>query len=325
MTTPVTAPNERDVETTERPPGRRFTKWSHIGAGALVLLGLLSFFVLAPVASDPGTLSGVRSSLDSQQATVTGLAGTSTAIAAGLSVVPGDALTPVADKLIEVSGWFVVIIVAIFVQKILVTVAGSVAFMVIVPLACTLAIVSIYSGRLVFRSLALKLAAFAVVLALAVPASIWASTALTDTHAQATAAANAAEDAADESSEPVDDAGSAPAGEEGFLGSIQNWIADAVDNVGDFVESAAGTIGEVKDDAIRASEYYTEQFALLLVTTCIMPILVLLLLWWVVRMLFSVDIGAPRAGRRLQSSVTRGIRSVAGRGTNAVSDASAGT
>lgn len=248
------------------------------------------------MASDPSTLSSVRASLDSQQSTVTGLAGTATAIAAGLSVVPGDALTPVADKLIEVSGWFVVIIVAIFVQKILVTVAGSIAFAVIVPIACVLGIVAIYSKRVVFRSLALRLAAFAVVLALAVPASIWASTALTATHASVATAANAVEDAADEP--PVVDGDGAPEspsdGDAGFLGAIQNWIADAVDNVGNFVESAANTIDEVKDDAVRASEYYTEQFALLLVTTAIMPILVLLLLWWVIRMLFSVNLTEVR-------------------------------
>lgn len=77
-------------------------------------------------------------------------------------------------------------------------------------------------------------------------------------------------------------------GDEGFLGSIQNWLADAVDNVGNFVDSATDTLDEAMDDAVRASEYYTEQFALLLVTTCIMPILVLLLLWWVIRMLFSI-------------------------------------
>lgn len=318
----VTAPDERDAETAGAAPKRRFTKWSHFGAAALVILGVLSFFVLAPVASDPGTLSGVRASLDSQQATVTGLAGTSTAIAAGLSVVPGDALTPVADKLIEVSGWFVVIMVAIFVQKILVTVAGSVAFMVIVPLACGLAIASIYARKPAFRFLALKLAAFAIVLSLAVPASIWASTALTDTHAAAAAAANAAEEAADEpSAAPGDEPRDAASGEDGFLGSIQTWIADAVDNVGNFVETAATSIDEVKEDAVRASEYYTEQFALLLVTTCIMPILVLLLLWWVVRMLFSLDIGVPRTGRRLQSRVAGSARTAFGETAHESADA----
>lgn len=286
----------------ERQP--RLTKWSHIWAVALVIVGIVSFFILAPVASDPTTLSGVRASLDSQQSTVTGLAGTATAIAAGLSVVPGDALTPVADKLIEVSGWFVVIVVTIFVQKILVTVAGSIAFALIVPIACMLGIVSIYSRRVGFRTLAIKLAAFAIVLAFAVPASIWASTALTETHAQAALAANAAEDLAEEEdSLPGEDGGGeAPASSDtDFLGSIQSWIAGAVDNVGNFVQSATNSIDEAKDDAVRASEYYTEQFALLLVTTCIMPILVLVLLWWVIKMLFSIDLTAKGSRRSMQS------------------------
>lgn len=286
----------------------RLTKWSHIWAVALVVVGIASFFILAPVASDPNTLSGVRASLDSQQSTVTGLAGTATAIAAGLSVVPGDALTPVADKLIEVSGWFVVIIVTIFVQKILVTVAGSIAFALIVPIACALGIVAIYSRRVGFRTLAIKLAAFAIVLAFAVPASIWASTALTETHAQAVLAANAAEDLAEEDDLTAGDGpNEAPAsGDTDFLGSIQSWVAGAVDNVGNFVQSAANSIDEAKDDAVRASEYYTEQFALLLVTTCIMPILVLLLLWWVIKMLFSIDLRGSRSDRANRSRHTDG-------------------
>lgn len=173
MSAVASPPDEYDTQAVDARPARRITKWSHIWAAVLVLLGVVSFLVLAPLASDPNTLSGVRASLDAQQATVTELAGTATVIAAGLSIVPGDALSPVADKLIEVSGWFVVIIVTIFVQKILITVAGSIAFMVIVPLACILAIASIYSGRAALRSLSLRLATFAVVLALAVPASIW--------------------------------------------------------------------------------------------------------------------------------------------------------
>lgn len=148
---------------------------------------------------------------------------------------------------------------------------------------------SIYSGRAALRSLSLKLAAFAVVLALTVPASIWASTALTSTHANAVTAANEAEDAAEEpvGSGRVDEEQAPRDANEGFVGSIQNWLTDAVDNFGNFVESAASSVDEVRADALRASEFYTEQFALLLVTTTIMPILVLLLLWWVIRMLFA--------------------------------------
>lgn len=47
-----------------------------------------------------------------------GLAAGATALSATLSLVPGDALSPLVDQLADMSGWFVVVIAAIILQKI---------------------------------------------------------------------------------------------------------------------------------------------------------------------------------------------------------------
>ncbi|WP_167043491.1 hypothetical protein [Salinibacterium sp. ZJ454] len=297
----------------------REPKWgmkrAHIQAAVLVAVALLSIFVLAPIASNPETLSGVRESLDSQLATVTGFAAGATALSAALSFIVDDGMTPIANQLAELSGWFMVIIAAIVLQKILVTVAGSIAFTIIVPLACALGIAYVYSGREALRSLALRLAAFSLVLFFVIPGSIWVSTALTATHAGITSSASAADSASEDkgagavvgdvaADESTDDGGG------GLLDSIGDWMSDAADNVGNLVGGALNTLNDIKDNAVAALNTYMEQFALLIVTTCVMPLLVMLLFSWVIKLLFSIDLGVGRLGRTLQAQGSRGVRLV---------------
>ncbi|WP_248147250.1 hypothetical protein [Microbacterium aoyamense] len=255
------------------------------------MVGAISIFVVAPLASSPSTLSGLQGSLDEQQSTVTGLAVGATGIAAGLSFVPDDFQpTPVMDKLVAVSGWFVVIIAAIILQKMLITVSGAIAFAFIIPIACALAVVYIYSRRIAFRAIALKIAALGIVLFAAVPASIWVSSTLTTTYTEAALAADSYDESvADAEESPDEDATG------GFFEQVGGWFSDVTENI-------TGAVQDSTDAALKAVDSFTQQFALLLITTCVMPILVMVLFAWVVKLLFGVDIGVARAARSVQSA-----------------------
>lgn len=309
---------DRDTDVERRTavdlPRRNWTRINLIAAG-LVAFAVLSIFVLARFSADPVLLGGVRDSLDEQQATVGSLAAGATALSAALSLVPQGALEPLANQLADVSGWFVVIIASIILQKILITVAGPAAFGLIVPLACLLGIIALYTRRVAFRSLAIRFAAFGLVLCFAVPASIVISNALTSTYAGLTSAAaeaeQVAEDAedaiaadAEEAAKPTDD------GDDSLLDSVGDWIAGAAEDVGDAVGGALNSLNEIKDDAVGALNSYMEKFALLIVTTCVMPLLVMLLLGWVIKLLFSVDIAVGRLGHTLQAQASSGTRAV---------------
>ncbi len=308
---------ELDHQERSVPPTRNWVR-THVTAGVLLVLALLSIFVLARVAIDPGLLGGVRDSLNDQQATVGGLAAGATALSAALSLVPGESLAPLANQLADVSGWFVVIIAAIILQKILITVAGPIAFGLIVPLACALGIVAAYSRRPGFRAMGIRFAAFGLVLCFAVPASIVISNALTNTYADLSSAAAAADDAADKASaaasaktaEAEDAAKAEGDNDDSLLDTIGDWISGAADKVGDALGSALTSLNEIKDDAVDALNSYMEKFALLIVTTCVMPLLVMLLLGWVIKLLFSVDLAVGRLGMTLQAQATRGTRVV---------------
>lgn len=305
-------------EVVEAPPRRRPpTARAHIWAAVWAVLGVVSIFVLAPLTSRPELMSGVRDSLDGQQTAVGVMAATSTGISAALSAIPGDAMTPIANQLAELSGWFMVIIAAIILQKLLLTTAGFVAFTFIIPFACALGVFFVYSGRRAVRAIAYKLAAFGIVLFLAVPGSIFVSGMLTQTHTNLTSVTT--ETAADAKpaapSEKPDKAETQEQRNEGLIGEIQNFFDDVGSNVENFVDDTAAAANKFSDDAVDALNSYIEKIALFVITTCVMPLLVFLLFGWVIKMLFSIDIGVGRAAHAIQSRTSRGV-TMAGRGVS---------
>lgn len=306
---------QEDAEVAVAVPAPTRSKKAHIWAAALIVFALLSIFVFARLASSPAVVNPVRDSLDSQQATVAAMAAGATALSAGLSAIPTDAMEPIANQLIELTGWFTVIIGAIILQKMLFTAAGSIAFTVIIPLACILGVAFVYTRRTTFRSIALKFATFGAVLFLAVPGSIAASGLITATYTDIAASANVAEEAAEEAAQAEEDSADAGAGldegsetgDGGLLGRIQDWMSDAVDSVGNWVEGAVNNVSEFSDDAVDALNSYMEKIALLIITTCVMPILVFLLFGWVIKQLFAIDIGVGKVGRTVQSHSSRAV------------------
>lgn len=285
---------------------------AHVRSGALAALGLMSFFIGAPLASSPALVNGVRDSLEAQEATVAGMAASATALSAGLSLIPGDAMTPIANQLAELSGWFMVIIGSIILQKMLFTAAGFLTFKVVFPVACSLGIARIYGGVPALGAIARRIAVLGVVLFVAVPGSIWVSGQLTSsyTDAVAVAAAAEAEAAATEDAAQVDGASAreASAGDQGLVDRLQGWLSGAVDTVGEWVGGAAEAISEYRDEAVAALNNYIEQIALLIITTCVMPILVFMLFGWVIRMAFSVDVRSGGMVRGAQSRIAGGVR-----------------
>ena len=52
------------------------------------------------------------------------LSGTATALATGAAAIPGEAATPIANKLADVAGYMVIVYAVIIVEKYLLTITG---------------------------------------------------------------------------------------------------------------------------------------------------------------------------------------------------------
>ena len=96
---------------------KTFFKSNIAKIAALLLLGVLSFCWAAPFMTQPEIYQRSIDSLQAKQETVLGLTAASTAASAAITLLPGDTATPIADKLADLSGYFLIVLCAIFLEN----------------------------------------------------------------------------------------------------------------------------------------------------------------------------------------------------------------
>ena len=93
-----------------------------------IVIALLSFFVIARFTSSTEFNAKTIQSLDDKKTTVMELTAASTAASAAITLIPGDVGTPIANKLADLSSYFLIVLSAIYLEKYLVTITGYAAF-----------------------------------------------------------------------------------------------------------------------------------------------------------------------------------------------------
>lgn len=254
-----------------------------IGIVLLAAIALSSVFIIAPKAQDPETAinSMAIRHLDEKETTVLKLTATAAGASVAIAAVPGDATTPIGEKFADLSSYFMIIMCAIFIEKYLVTITGMLAFRFIVPAACILGIFALASSKDGAKRFAKKLGVFALALYLLIPSSVMVAGLIDDTY-DAVIADNIA--STEEAIEEMPDT-EQEAEEQGFLDTIKSWGSSVVDKV-------TTKASELIDDFTESLKKMMEAIAIMLITTCGIPILVIICFNWIVKALFSFDIGA---------------------------------
>ena len=270
-----------------------------LAAAALLLaLALVSFFPIAQKMSQPQTFSHAIESLDKKQETVLELTAASTAASAAITLLPGDAATPIADKLADLSGYFLIVLCAIFLEKYLLTIMAGAAFRVLLPLACVLLAASLFFYRDTLRMIAKKLALFGLALVLIIPTSVWVSDTIEDTYrASIDATVESAKQTTDAIGEATDDNADSDTktGLSGLFSKVTEGISSAA-------TAAVDKLKSVLND-------FLEALAVMLVTSCLIPVLVLVFFVWLVKLFLGVDLPAPRLPARAKSPAANGSES----------------
>ena len=75
-------------------------------------------------ASNPENHKKTIEALDEKKADILKLTATSAAASTAIAAIPGDATTPIANKLTDLTSYFLIILVVIFLEKYLVTLTG---------------------------------------------------------------------------------------------------------------------------------------------------------------------------------------------------------
>ena len=247
-------------------------------AALLVLAALLSIFAVGKRASDPAYHQASIDALAEKQETVLELTAASTAASAAITLLPGDTATPIAEKLADLSGYFLIVLCAIFLEKYLLTITSYVSFTILIPAACALGIAALFSEKLraALGKLAWHLLLFALAIAFVIPAGVKASSMIEDTYRASIeeTIANAEQTTEDIQSATSDEA--EKSGLSGLFSKVTEGITGA----------ATAAVEQLKTVLNR----FIEALAVMLVTSCLIPILVLLFFAWLVKLMLGIEL-----------------------------------
>lgn len=284
----------------------------------LLLVAILSVTVIGKYVSAPENHQKTIASLDEKKQTVMELTAASTVTSALITLLPGDTATPIAEKMADVSGYLLIVLCAIYLEKYLVTITGYVAFTYLIPAACVLWILNLFFANATVRKLAAKLAVFGIAIFLVVPASVKISDLIGDTYqAQIEATIEDAKSTQNilENSDLVNDTsatetetgttGAATANtqeknnsESGSASNIFDWAKDAISSAKDSVANVVENVTISTEDLVQKVEnslnHFIEAVAVMIITSCVIPMLVLLLFFWMVKIVLDVDLSGVK-------------------------------
>ena len=149
-----------------------FDKKKCILLATWLLIGILSFTVVGKYAAAPESHHATITSLDEKKNTVLELTMAATATSAVITLLPGDIGTPIAEKVADLSGYLLIVLCAIFLEKYLVTITGYAAFKIFIPAACVLFATNLFVSNRSLDRLARKLLVFGICIFLVVPSSV---------------------------------------------------------------------------------------------------------------------------------------------------------
>ena len=279
----------------------------YMAIGALAVFAVISFFLLGAHFSSPDTYAGTIESLDAKKSTVMELVGASTAASGAITLLPGDAGTPIAEKLVDLSSDFLIVLCAIYLEKYLLTVLGFAAFKILMPAACALGIAALLvkpeRWRKVFLQSAAKLALLGIATFLLVPTSVLVSNMIESTYqdsidetlATAQQSTQELETASQESA-----SGETAQEEEGgnFLENLMEPASSLVENL---TTDARAALANLQDSLNK----FIEALALMIVTSCVIPIVVLLFFLWIVKAILGINVQVPMGALRPRSLTRR--------------------
>lgn len=228
-----------------------------------IVIALLSFFVIARFTSSTEFNAKTIQSLDDKKTTVMELAAASTAASAAIILIPGDVGTPIA---------------------------------------CVF-----FSGYLLWRKEILRVVAqkfllFGLAVYLVIPASVKVADMIETTYASSI-------ESTIETAKQTTDEIESETGESGQVDdkssnekSQSDSDSDSKENAGGFFSGLFNKVQEGVSTATANVENvlnnFIEALAILLVTSCLIPILVLIFFVWLVKMLLGLNIDIPTSVRK---------------------------
>lgn len=258
---------------------------------ALVVLALLSGFVARPHFADTKTWDSTIEVIDQKKGNVLALTTSCVALSAGITALPGDTGTPVAEQLAQLSGNLGIVLAVLYLEKYLLTILWSVGLGILIPFALVLFAVSLgihgrWSTSAVLRRAATRVLVVAVIGMALVPASVWVSQKVDETYQvsieqteqKATEASKASSTKSEKKSETTEN---------------KNVLEQLTDGASSLLTSVTDSAKSMTDKVVQQVTDLIEGVIVMIVTSCVIPLLVLAAFLWLGHTLLGIDISGP--------------------------------
>lgn len=268
---------------------------------ALVVLALLSSFVARPHFSDTKTWDSTIEIIDQKKGNVLALTTSCVALSAGITALPGDTGTPVAEQLAQLSGNLGIVLAVLYLEKYLLTILWSVGLGILIPFSFLLFAVSLgihgrWSTSAVLRRVATRVLVVAVIGMALVPASVWVSQKVDETYrVSIEQAEEKATDAAKtaEATEKSGDTSSKSSKKKAEATESKNVLEQLTDGASSLVTSVTSGAKQMTDEIVQQVTDLIEGVIVMIVTSCVVPLLVLAAFLWLGHVLLGIDVSGP--------------------------------
>lgn len=251
----------------------------------LLSIAILSIFVISRIVTAPSFNAATIKSLDDKKVVVMKLSAAAAASSTTISLIPGDIAEPIANQIAELSSYFIIILCVILLEKMLIAVVGYISFTYIIPIACLLSVFYLYTKINVLKILAIKLAIFGIILFAAIPTSIHISDLIYSSYQ---ASIEQTVETAKQNKEYI----------EVKKKDLSEQDKDWINKTGSFISNIASKIGngisEIAKKAEDTLNSFLDAIAVLIITSCVIPLVVILIFAWIIKILFSFSLPTER-------------------------------
>ena len=259
---------------------------------ALVVLALLSGFVARPHFADTKTWDSTIEVIDQKKGNVLALTTSCVALSAGITALPGDTGTPVAEQLAQLSGNLGIVLAVLYLEKYLLTILWSVGLGILIPFALVLFAVSLgihgrWSTSTVIRRVATRVLVVAIIGMVLVPASVWVSQKVDETYRVSI------EQAQQKAADAADSDSSKASKKKTESTESKNVLEQLADGASGLVTSVTSGAKQMTDEIVQQVTDLIEGVIVMIVTSCVIPLLVLAAFLWLGHTLLGIDISGP--------------------------------
>lgn len=253
-------------------------KW--VGVIILIVIALVSIFGISKITTSPEFHASTIDILDNKKLTVMELAGATALASTAIAALPYDATTPLAGQIIELSEYLLIIVGIIFFEKMMLTLTGYATFSFLIPISCIMFAIYLYWKNDILKSLATKLLIFGLVIFMVVPISVKVTDIIETTFdSTITQTIESSKNLSFETEKEE----KVKKEDEGFWNGLVTGAQNAISSIGN-------GISNILDKCKNILNNFIDAVAVLLITSCVIPVLVLLFIVWIIKMVLGINI-----------------------------------